>query len=94
MRNHSKKLAKLPDELLPEYHFDYSQSRPNRFARLFEKDSVAVVLDPDVAAVFNTSKSVNRLLRSIIAALPKEAKPRRATHHKEAGRPSKRAVQA
>jgi len=31
---------------------------------------VAVVLDPDVASVFNTSESVNALLRSVIAAVP------------------------
>jgi len=32
--------------------------------------SVAVVLDPDVAAVFQSSEEVNRLLRSVITALP------------------------
>ena len=94
MKNNSSVNAQPNYDMLPEYRFDYSQSRPNRFAPMFAKGKVAVVLDADVAAVFNTSKSVNRLLRSIIAALPKEAKPRRATHHKEAGRPSKRAVQA
>jgi hypothetical protein len=31
---------------------------------------VAVVLEPDVARVFDTSESVNRLLRSVIAAIP------------------------
>ena len=32
--------------------------------------SVAVVLDPDVAAVFESSEQVNKLLRSVIMALP------------------------
>ena len=36
---------------------------------------VAVVLDPDVATVFDTSESVNRLLRSVLAAMP-EGNPR------------------
>jgi hypothetical protein len=32
---------------------------------------VAVVLEPDVAAFFGSSESVNRILRSVISALPK-----------------------
>jgi hypothetical protein len=32
--------------------------------------TVAVVLDPDVASVFQSSESVNTLLRSVISALP------------------------
>ena len=63
-------------ELRDEYVFDYSKSKPNRFAAQM-KDSIAVVLEPDVAAVFHDSKSVNTLLRSVIAALPREKKPRR-----------------
>ena len=42
----------LNDDLLPEYDFDYSQARPNRFAEQMVTDSIVVVLDPDVAAVF------------------------------------------
>jgi hypothetical protein len=38
------------------------------------KDAVAVVLEPDVAQVFDSSQSVNRLLRSVIEAVP----PRRS----------------
>ena len=54
----------------PEYRFDYTQARPNRFASRMGDESVTVVLDPDVAAVFRTAESVNDLLRSVIAALP------------------------
>ena len=57
-----------------EYRFDYSKSRPNRFASLMQRGTVAVVLDPDVASVFRSPESVNSLLRSVIAALPKLAK--------------------
>jgi len=32
--------------------------------------TVATVLDPDVASVFQSSESVNALLRSVISALP------------------------
>ena len=32
--------------------------------------TLAVVLEPDVAKVFDSSEAVNRLLRSVISALP------------------------
>jgi hypothetical protein len=32
--------------------------------------TVAIVLDPDVALVFESSEAVNSLLRSVISALP------------------------
>lgn len=57
-----------------EYRFDYRGARPNRFAGRMRRDTVAVILEPDVAAVFNTSESVNVLLRSVIAALPAGSK--------------------
>ena len=59
------------DDLAPEYRFDYTKSRPNRFARQIAKNAVVVVLDPDVAAVFRDPKRVNSLLRATIAALKK-----------------------
>ena len=61
----------VPDALVSEYRFDYSKSRPNRFARRIAKNAVVVVLDPDVAAVFRDPKRVNSLLRATIAALKK-----------------------
>jgi hypothetical protein len=41
----TKKTRKL-DELRDEYRFDYSKSKPNRFAADFKEGAVAVVLDP------------------------------------------------
>ena len=49
-------------EMRAEYRFDYSKSPPNRFSDQM-RDTVAVVLEPDVAAVFKTSAAVNRELR-------------------------------
>jgi hypothetical protein len=63
-----------PDELRAEYAFDYGRSRPNRFASRMAENAVAVVLEPDVAKVFDSSDSVNRLLRSVISALPQRAR--------------------
>jgi hypothetical protein len=53
--------------LRKEYDFDYADSRPNRFAEKL-KGTTAVVLQPDVAEVFRSSKDVNDLLRSAISA--------------------------
>lgn len=64
-----KKTAKR-DTLLSEYRFDYKKSKPNRFAAKMSEGTVAVVLEPDVAAVFRSSEAVNTLLRSIISAIP------------------------
>jgi hypothetical protein len=50
-----KKVAKrtpAKDDMRPEYRFDYSKARPNRFASRFQPGSLPVVLDPDVAEVF------------------------------------------
>jgi hypothetical protein len=34
------------------------------------QDRLMIVLDPDVAAVFKTPESVNRVLRALIATMP------------------------
>jgi hypothetical protein len=85
MRRNSKESVKVTDDMRPEYRFDYSQSRANRFAKSFSKGKVAVVLEPDVASVFNTSEAVNRVLRSLIAALPERAQSGRVARRKKAG---------
>jgi hypothetical protein len=83
MSGTSKKRAKgKSDELRAEYRVDYSKARPNRFASRMSESTVAVVLEPDVAEVFGTSTSVNRLLRSVIAALPSRRSRVRATRRK------------
>lgn len=63
-------------EMRAEYRFDYGKAKPNPYAARLGKDTVTVVLDPDVAAVFTSSESVNELLRSVIAALPRPMKKR------------------
>lgn len=68
--------------LRAEYELDYSRSRPNRFASRMGPQTVAVVLDPDVAQVFDSSRAVNRLLRSIIAANSPTESGHRVTRRK------------
>ncbi|HEY0734824.1 MAG TPA: hypothetical protein VGD69_07935 [Herpetosiphonaceae bacterium] len=64
--------SQLPneDDLQPEYEFDYSTSRPNRFAANLAPGSRVITLDPDVAAVFTTPESVNTVLRALITTMP------------------------
>lgn len=61
-------------DMLPEYRFDYSQARPNRFAGKISDERLVVVLDPEVSKVFTTAESVNAVLRALVAALPNTAK--------------------
>lgn len=59
------------DELLDEYQFDYKQAKPNRFAARHGKQPLkVVVLDEDVAQVFTTPESVNKVLRALIESMP------------------------
>jgi hypothetical protein len=80
MKEISSSESKEPDadDMLPEYDFDYSKAKPNRFASSPQRRRVAVVLDEDVAEVFATTESVNKALRAIIEAMP-QAPERRQT---------------
>ena len=69
--------AVTADEMRPHYDFDYSKSRPNRFSDRLADDTVAIVLDPDVAAVFRSSEAVNAFLRSAISAMPSPGERKR-----------------
>ena len=65
----TRKAKGRADGLRAEYEFDYVKAKKNRFASSGEP-AVAVVLDPDVARVFDSSAKVNQLLRSVIKAVP------------------------
>ena len=60
-----------PDELRPEYQFDYRKARPNRFADRVDPQRLVITLDPDVGKVFTTSEAVNSILRALIERMPK-----------------------
>ena len=55
----AKPALKRTAALQPEYRFDYTKAKPNRFANLAQPGSVSVVPDPDVASVFKDAESVN-----------------------------------
>ena len=71
---HNKSRGKPPVDIEPEYEFDYTKAKPNRFAGRIAKDRLVVLLDPEVSKVFTDSESVNAVLRALITALPKSAK--------------------
>lgn len=59
------------DELLSEYRFDYKKAKPNHFAnRSGKQQMTVVVLDEDVARIFSTPEAVNKVLRTLIEAMP------------------------
>lgn len=51
------------DDLRLEY--DFGQGVRGKYAKRFAEGSNVVVLDPDVAEIFNTSTSVNKALRTL-----------------------------
>ena len=73
----SKVRRKATTALRPEYRFDYSKARANRFAGRIDKNRLVVVLDPDIAQVFTTQESVNKVLRALIENLPQTTKVKR-----------------
>jgi len=54
------------DDLLPEYDLDFSKSKPNRFAKKYNKTVRRVGLEPDIADEFPTEESVNEALRQYL----------------------------
>ena len=65
-----KKVPDTADELRPEYRLDYREAKPNRFAERLKGGVRAVVLDADVAKVFDTPEGVNAVLRALIQTMP------------------------
>jgi hypothetical protein len=53
-----------PRQIRPEY--DFSQGERGKYARRYAQGTNVVVLEPDVAKVFRSSKAVNASLRKII----------------------------
>ncbi len=78
MKKASRTVRDSSDDLRPEYVFDYSKAKPNPYAARLKGRTVAVVLEPDVAAAFPSSKAVNTQLRAVMAAVPRRSRKRAA----------------
>ncbi len=62
------------DEIRPEY--DWTNAVRNPYASRYAAGSNIVVLEPDVAAIFPNSASVNEALRSLASVMAsRKAKP-------------------
>ena len=57
-----------------EYRFDYRKAKPNRFAAKVKKGGRLVILDPEIAEIFQDSKQVNAALKALLTAMPKRKK--------------------
>lgn len=55
-------------DMLPEYNFDYTKAKPNRFSA--QNTPITITLDADIAEVFKDSEAVNKALRAILSAVP------------------------
>jgi hypothetical protein len=78
MKKASRKTGKAAspvgaDEILPEY--DFSRARRNKFAARYVANSMVVVLEPDVAAVFPTADQANQALRALAGLIQKHGTP-------------------
>jgi hypothetical protein len=71
----TKPKGKRADGLRAEYRFDYTRSKPNRFAARTQPGSVGILLDPDVARVFKSAEAVNGVLRALMATMPRRRAP-------------------
>ena len=65
-----KKTTPDPDDLRPEYPGEFFKGmKPNRFASADLHYKNSVILDADVAEVFDSSEAVNAFLRAGIRAM-------------------------
>lgn len=70
-----KKTKSTNDDLRPEYkRSDFKRLERGKYYDRARVNSNVVVLDSGVALVFRSPESVNSLLRSVIKALPKNAR--------------------
>ena len=73
MKKASRKRAR--NEMRAEY--DFSKGVRNKYAGRIARTTTVVLLEPDVAKVFDTSEAVNSALRAL-AAIPRPRKRKRA----------------
>jgi hypothetical protein len=67
-------------EMRKEY--DFSDTRPNKYAKKYAKGTNIVVIDPELSEFFPDSETVNATLRAVVAILPQsrpKAKLKRRT---------------
>jgi hypothetical protein len=61
-----KKKSRRSEERSMKSNYDFSQAIRGKYTRRYAQGANVVILEPDVAKVFPTSKAVNSSLRKII----------------------------
>jgi hypothetical protein len=84
MRKTLKSGRRDSSDIRPEYQFDYSKAKPNRYSSRMKQPVFTVVLEPDVAEVFDSSAKVHAQLRTAIAARHRK-QLRSRIHRRKAG---------
>jgi len=64
--NFMKRKSRRSEERSMKSNYDFSQAIRGKYARRYAQGANVVILEPDVAKVFPTSKAVNSSLRKII----------------------------
>jgi hypothetical protein len=71
-----KKARKEEDDMRPDYsHLDWSKAVRGKYYKRYRASQKVVTLEPDVAAAFPDSASVNKALRGLM----KPARPARSS---------------
>jgi hypothetical protein len=65
-----KKDKKSPEVEDMRVEYDFSGGVRGAYSDRFPKDTIAVVLEADIAEAYPDSESVNRALRAILQAVP------------------------
>lgn len=51
--------------------YDFSNARPNKYAKKYTKGTNIVLIEPDLIEFFPDSESVNTALRALVSIFPK-----------------------
>lgn len=70
MKKTEKNIDIEEDDLLPEYQIDYSEVKRNPY---FKKNRIFIEVDEDVAATFQNSDNINKVLKAIAKSIPKNS---------------------
>ncbi len=73
-----KKTKRKPAKGEMRAEYDFSKGVRGKYARRIGRTTTLVVLEPDVAEVFDTSESVNSALRALVA-IPRPKRRKRSS---------------
>jgi hypothetical protein len=58
--------------------YDFSNARPNKYAKKYAEGTNIVVIEPDLIEFFPDSESVNSALRALVSVFPKTKRRKKA----------------